>query len=437
MIRRLEQRRHSTLPSAGFTLVEVIAALVVFALGALAVVGALTMTGKLSRTNRQRVQAATIAQQRVDLVREQVKNSVTDPIGRTITTTTVGSTTYTITQDTNWTSLGQAGNDCATGALQGSVAYQRVAVSVTWPGGTAPVTDDTVVTPPANVLSADTITLPIQLVTGSLGPLADQTVKVTPVAGGATVSEETDSYGCAVFAQLAPGLYKVEVNTAGYVDVSGVTDHVEQDGQSQPGIVPVVRILYDQPASLTVMPSCTGPAVCSFSAYPPAPSGFKYTVLQTGWPGGSATVVGNGGSPVTKSPVFPFTGTTGGSYNGFAGTCTDANKSNTVATSSQPAPGGTGTITIPLASATFVFSRSGTPVTMTNATITASDTSGGCTDTYTWTGKTINGSLGVALSIPYGSFSWSLKSGSTTHAATTATSVTPTMGATKTVTLSS
>jgi prepilin-type N-terminal cleavage/methylation domain-containing protein len=437
VIGRLEQRRARGDFSAGFTLIEVIAALVVFALGAMAVVAALTMTGKLSRTNRQRVQAATIAQQAINLVREQVKNSLTDAVGRTVTTTTVGTTTYTLTEDTNWTSLGQSGNDCAVGALAGSVAYQRVAVAVTWPGGTAPVTDDTVVTPPANVLSADTITLPVQLVTGSLAPLANQTVKVTPIGGGTTIAEVTDSYGCAVFAQLVPGLYAVEVNTAGYVDALGVTDHLEQDGQSQPGIVPVVRILYDQPASLTVAPSCTGPAACSFSLYPPAPSGFKYTLLQTGWAGGSAAIAANGGSPVLKSPVFPFTATTGGSYNGFAGTCIDANKSNTVATSAQPAPGGSGSITIPLASATFVFSRSGTPVTMTNATITATDTSGGCTDTYTWTGKTISGSLGVPLSIPYGSFTWTLKSGSTTHKATTATTLTPTMGATNTVTLSS
>jgi hypothetical protein len=74
---------------------------------------------------------------------------------------------------------------------------------------------------------------------------------------------------------------------------------------------------------------------------------------------------------------------------------------------------------------------------MANATITASDTSGGCADTYTWTGKTINGALGVALSLPYGSYTWTLKAGSTTHAAKTAVSVTPTTGATESVTLSS
>lgn len=409
----------------------------VFALGALAVIASLTTTGKLSRTNRQRVQAASIAQQQLNLVREQVKNSVTDPIGRTVATSTLGATTYTITQDTSWTSLGQSGDDCTVGALAGSVAYQRVAVSVTWPGGTSPVTDDAVVTPPANKLSADTITIPVQLVTGSLAPLANQTVTITPTSGGAITSEVTDSYGCVVFAQLAPGLYTVAVNTPGYVDTLGVTNHVEQDGQSSPGIVPVVRILYDNPASLTVTPSCTGPAVCSFALYPPAPSGFRYTLLQSGWAGGSAVITANGGSAVLKSPVFPFTATTGGSYSGFAGTCTDANKSNTVATSAQPTPGGSGSITIPMASATFVFSRSGTPVTMTNATITATDASGGCADTYTWTAKTINGALGVALSIPYGAFTWTLKSGSTTHAATSATSLTPTMGATKAVTLSS
>jgi prepilin-type N-terminal cleavage/methylation domain-containing protein len=437
VIGRLEQRRAFGDSAAGFTLVEVIAALAVFALGAIAVVGALTMTGKLSRTNRQRVEASSVAQQQLNLVREQVKSSVTDPIGRTVTTMQVGSTTYTITKDTNWTSLGQSGNDCAVGALAGSVAYQRVAISVTWPGGTAPVTDDTVVTPPANVLSADTITIPVQLVTGGLSPLANQTIKLTPTAGGTTTSQVTDSYGCVVFAQLPPGLYKVEVNSPGYVDTLGVTDHVEQDGQSSPGIVPVVRILYDAPASLTVNPVCTGPVVCSFATYAAPSSGFKYTLLQSGWSGGSAAIAANGTSPTTMSPIFPFTASTGGSYSGFSGTCTDANRSNTVATSAQPAADANGSINVPLASATFVFTRSGTPVTMSNATITAADTSGGCTETYSWTGRTINGSSGVPLSIPYGSFTWTLKSGSTTHAATSAVSVTPTMGATKTVTLSS
>ncbi|MGB9376880.1 MAG: prepilin-type N-terminal cleavage/methylation domain-containing protein, partial [Mycobacteriales bacterium] len=118
-------------PDDGFSLVEIMVAIVLFALVSSAIVTMLAAALGIGRTNRQRVVAADLASKDLETTRNALKAGVTLPLGKSSTSATVGETTYTVTRTTSWTSLGQSGDACS-GGLGIGVAYQRISVAVTW-----------------------------------------------------------------------------------------------------------------------------------------------------------------------------------------------------------------------------------------------------------------------------------------------------------------
>lgn len=114
----------------GFTLVESVVALTIFAVVAASATAWLVKTIQLTSTNRGRNAAIAIAGQQLEKIREE-RNS-----GRQLdsgtTAVTLQSASYTVT-----TTLNPAYNaSCATGATR------TVSVSVTWPGNSQPVRVD-------------------------------------------------------------------------------------------------------------------------------------------------------------------------------------------------------------------------------------------------------------------------------------------------------
>jgi prepilin-type N-terminal cleavage/methylation domain-containing protein len=390
---------------AGFTMIEVVAAMLVFALAAAAIVAMLTNSLQISRTNRQRVVAANLATQELENVRNDMRNGVPQPVGVTSHTQTVGATTYTVKRTANWLGLGQAGDSCS-GALSGQIAYQRVKVAVTWPNmsGVDPVTNDTVITPEPGTLSPNTITIPVHVVDRNGASVPGQSVTVTPVTAGPSQSEVTDDSGCAVFAQLTPGSYNISLNTPGYVDWQGVSNHVESGGSSTPGIVPVVTIPYDQLGSLTLAPS----APAGYTA-PPAAS-LTYTLSQVHW---TANPQLSTTAPLTH--LFPFANDL---YTGYAGTCTDSKPAGFTPPGVLVPPNGAATLNVPFAPANFLFKRNG--VALSGYTVTATDSTCAPAVNYTFAGTTdATGNLKMAL--PYGAWSFKVTKAGTTYTTSGAT----------------
>ncbi|MGB9376438.1 MAG: carboxypeptidase-like regulatory domain-containing protein, partial [Mycobacteriales bacterium] len=313
-------------------------------------------------------------------------------------------TTYTVTRTTSWTSLGQSGDACS-GGLGIGVAYQRISVAVTWArmNNIPPVTSDTVVTPPGGQLSPNSITLPVKVVDRNGDAVSDQNVTISPVGGGSSQSQVTDATGCALFAQLTPGLYNVSLDSTGYVDWQGVQGHTQTAGQTAPGTVPVVSIPYDLPGAIVLTVS----AVAGF----PAPlNPISYTAFHTKWNSpGLRTIAGVGPtSAATLSPAFPFTSDV---YNAWAGTCTDSKPASPLV--GLVTPGGSSTITPALAPAYVKFQTVG-GTTIKLATVTARDTTNGCTDTFILSGLT-DASGRLKFSLPYGSWQFKLTLGGVTY----------------------
>ena len=417
----MRARRNRIGGDAGFTLIEVIAAMVVFAIAASAIVSLLVTTLRTSLNDRRRVVATSLAQQAVELARDQVKNAIYST-GTTTTNQTVGGTAYTVTTSRAWTSVGQTGSAC-TGAVSGAVAYMRISANVTWANGHSTISSNAIATP----LSPNAITIPVQVVDASQTAEPGLLVTLTSLDGLTSQTATTDSNGCAVFSQLTPAKYNVNVNTAGYVDTTSTatTNHTEQDGLTIPGVTPVVVIPYDHPATLNITLSYT-------AGYTPPNSSLTYTIGQTGWTDAQSVTVASSSTPVSKT-VFPFTVNTPGSgYSAYVGACSaDQPTSIPSTTAGTPAANTSTTLSVPLQSTWFTFTRFGAA--QVGAVVTATDS---CGSSYTWPSSTnTDGSGKSKLSLPVGVYTFHTKIGAgTTY---TATNVAITSGtATKSVAVS-
>jgi prepilin-type N-terminal cleavage/methylation domain-containing protein len=140
---------------AGFSLVELMVALSIFAVVVAAAATGMDAALDLARNNRQRSTAAYVASQEIEKVRAAFSADTSTPaIGQTSTTTpAVNGLVFTVTKQVSWTNPGSNPDPCtATGTSPtGQVlAYKRVRVRVTWSGmgSTQAVSSETLLTPP-------------------------------------------------------------------------------------------------------------------------------------------------------------------------------------------------------------------------------------------------------------------------------------------------
>ncbi|HLZ38294.1 MAG TPA: prepilin-type N-terminal cleavage/methylation domain-containing protein [Mycobacteriales bacterium] len=141
----------------GLTLVETVVALTVFAIVSAALAAVILNTTALSRNNRSRVVAASLAAGELETAREEAGrlSVVRLEQGSSTSTRTVGETTYTIRRSATWTKTTATADSCTTAAGATDNAYLRVSVDVTWSGtnGKARVHADTLLTPALGTFS--------------------------------------------------------------------------------------------------------------------------------------------------------------------------------------------------------------------------------------------------------------------------------------------
>jgi type II secretory pathway pseudopilin PulG len=207
----------------GLTLVETVVALTVFAIVSAALSAVILNTTALSRNNRSRVVAASLATGELETAREEAgrRSVVTLEQGSTSSTRTVGETTYAIRRTATWTKTTATADSCTTAAGTTDNAYLRVSVDVTWPrmNGAAPVHADTLLTPALGTYSYATGNIAVRVTDRDDRGGADHLVTVEK--DGITLTQRTTAEGCAFFAFVDPGTYTVRLGTPGYVDTLG------------------------------------------------------------------------------------------------------------------------------------------------------------------------------------------------------------------------
>ncbi|WP_295127505.1 prepilin-type N-terminal cleavage/methylation domain-containing protein [uncultured Leifsonia sp.] len=422
---RLRRTAHDS-RDQGFTLIEVLVAMMVFGILSVLVAYLLTSAMTITRSNRSSEVAANLAAQAIDQARSAT-NVFSVVSG--VTTTTVDGTTYTVTKSAGWLTNTGTASDCGTSGL---LQNKTLNVAVTWSGmrtGASPVQASTLLAPagPINDPTTGTIIVHVRdasgvgvagvpigvAVDGSVSPNTGTTVSPAPSA--------TDVDGCSYVLKVVPGSYIVTIGTAGDGRIS--SDQQQPLKLSVPvtaGQSSVLDKQYDTAATpkLTLAPGA--PATTMFPTnltVTYVPQGDAYTTRVT-----TATV---SGVTTTSTLLFPFSS----GYQAFAGTyvavgpaggaapiClsvdpgawTIPNASGNVGVRSDPiigiTSGATGTVTMPQVTVAGVSGRWLVAVSAPAAS-TVGDP--GCTTGMSLTFAKASTSS-VTLALPYGS--WKLYS---------------------------
>ena len=396
----------------GFSLVELMVAVAIFALVFAAVSLGMGRVLDVNRNSRNRSAAAYLAARGIEEARSAAFASVV-PGSRSCDATTpqascpfsIPTSPYTVTRDVSWVAPGATSSTCnvPSGSSGSALAYKRVTITVQWPnmGTVAPVTSQTLLTPPAEAYDPNNGHIIARLFDHNAQPLAGQTVSISGPASDSQVSTED---GCAFFAYLDPGTYTVTLNTSGYVGRQG-----DQPATETVAVVAaqttVAQLSYDRAATLQV------------GLVPPAnsvlPDGIAATVYNTNLTVQTKVFTGSGLSR-TLGPLFPFTS----GYEVWAGSCSDAEPSVLGGSRATPliaAPGGTASGSAPLGAVDVLVTRLGLPV--NGATVQAEhDPSSGCpSGMATLTTSTRTGSDGrIRLALPYGR--WKIRATAITSA---------------------
>ncbi|MHB1613798.1 MAG: type IV pilus modification PilV family protein [Actinomycetes bacterium] len=313
----------------GLGLIELMVAIVVFALLATAVLTTLLMTINTTRLDRNRLAAANMATRELEVVRAQftqnplsiITNQVVNPdpypsgtVGTATTpgtASTVGPVAYTVTRTAQWITNSSGGNACSGGST-GQPNYLDVHVQVTWGnmGGVAPVVSDTLLATPKGLLTGTTGAMSVQVINRTGAGEQGQTVYVNGPGGYATTGV-TPANGCAVFAFLAPGTYTVSLNTPGYVDQNGVANPSQSVAVTTGATTNVPTFSYDQAATLAL--TLAAPIGFTLPAGVSYPVTLGNSVLQ---PLGVKPFPGSGATR-TLTPLWPSTS----GYTAWVGDC--------------------------------------------------------------------------------------------------------------------
>lgn len=396
--RRTHLFRRVSGEQAGFTLVEVIAAISVFAVLAGALAATIGNGLDLTRNNRNRDVAANLASQEMDTVRSA--NFTTLPLGQTQSTQSVDGVPYTVTRESEWVATGASTGACDSAGQLPSLL--RVSVRISWAAmhGTPAVKSDTVLTPPVGAYDPNTGHIGVKVNDRLAAPAAGHPVHV--VGPGVDRTIVTTSDGCAFFDHLPAGTYTVTLNTVGYVDRQSDPDPQQTAGVVT-GAVTAVGFDYDQAASLELTITPEGGGVL--------PASLQLALANTAFlPSGTKLYPGTG-SPRSIGNLFPAND----GYEVWVGDCADADpegldggggaiwEGGQRTSPIQTTPGGTESATVAPASVSVTVTTVGVPE--PDKTVLAVHSSDmGCPTGETVTLGTTDATGSIVAGLPYGSW---------------------------------
>lgn len=421
-----------TTGDGGFTLIETVVAMLVFAILSSGVVASTITISRMTADNRSRIVATDLAAQATDAVR-----LAGDPftVYSGTTTQSVGGRTYTVARTATW--VGSSGTDATCGSAT-NLQYKRITVTVTWPGmavTTQPVRSDTLLASTTKVTDASTGAILVSVLDSTGAPVSGVSVVIAPGSTGTALTSQpgaTDADGCTYATQVSPGTYTVTASRTGYRD--------NKQAASSASTVPVTAgstvtaaFQYDAAAAFTIVHAANAPSVTS--ATPLLPTNLQTTLLPVG--GTSTVYPALTSNAATSASVWPLS--TG--YTAIAGALTDVSGNTTCASfdpgawpagmsgatslpagaraagaSASATPGGSASVREQMGILSVTASAAGTlTATPANPTTTTTGGNPGCASNATTTPLTfgsvlVNGTVTIAL--PYGA--WTLSSSSAT-----------------------
>ncbi|TYL46420.1 hypothetical protein FXB39_13590 [Nocardioides sp. BGMRC 2183] len=401
----------------GFTLIEVIVAFGLFVALVSASLVLLSWTQRTARDNTYRTTALNLAARELAITSDafnsllrgpetiainQVTNANPLAGGTAGQPLTVDNVPYTVRRVAQWSAVGSAAASTCDDGTSEELAYLRVHVEVTWPGGGSPAEMDTVLTPLKGTYSVNDGHIGVKVIDRDGQPRGGQSVTINGPSG--TKTAQTADDGCVLFAFVTPGSYTVTLDSTGYVDLAGAKRSVRTVTVT-PGQLWRGSVSYDSAASVAArFVTADGYALPSNNNLPLMFSTSAGTVERAGT-----------GNARTITDLWPHAS----GYEVWAGRCLDNDPVNTggarePVVASDPAV--TTTVDVPLAPLTVRRGSGSATVTATSKPSVDNPKSPCSTMTITL-GSTTGGTLKTSL--PYGR--WSIRVGSSSAADVTLT----------------
>ena len=279
----------------GFTLVEVMVAMLVLALVAGATVSIIASALRTTTENADRVQAASIA--RSELERLRGLGAADIPIGRSVSTAYPG---FTVTTTANW-QFAQPGSPCqVAGSRTPKRTNAQVHIEVIGDRLGAPQVLDAIVPPLTEVpaIPSGSVTAWVRDEQVTPQPVGGITVTASSQAVGAvSQSAITGPDGCVFFTDLVPGSWTI---TAAVSAPSMV-----RPGTESTVAIPALEVGQNVPISYYIAAS-TGIELSAGTAEFPIPSGLPLRMTLGSWTGTKPTLMDPAGVrvPVAGQPLL-------------------------------------------------------------------------------------------------------------------------------------
>jgi Tfp pilus assembly protein PilV len=410
MRRSAALRRRLQRDEAGFSLVEVVVAMVVLMLFAASLSIVLLNGLSVSKVSRQRVAAANLAARELEIVRNKFASSTADAMAVAATNavtngnplgppgaSVVDGTPYTVRRDVQWLPTGTGVSACDGGSVVNYPSLD-VSVTVTWPNmrSAKPVRAETLMTPLKGTL-ADLSTAFVAVKVQNAAGLAAVGVTAEAKGPGGTFTHSTDDSGCAVFQVGSPGTYVVTLDMPGWVDQTGTQRSVKTAPAVTAGQLVRLSMTYDAMASMDV--TLTTDGGYALPNILPAVNYIKPNVAAAS----ARQIVAATGTTTRVTGLWPSKD----GYAAWPGGCNDSDPAGLPTSGTRGAvvvlpPGGVGSVNARLAPLDLtVATRGGVPV--SGAVVTATSQNCGATvpDRMLTLGTT-DGSGKLKTSLPYG-----------------------------------
>lgn len=400
---------------AGLTLVEVMVAMMVFAIISVGVAYSITNALVLTRESRARAIATNLAAQQIDLVRA-TQNVFT--VDDKQIDNTVSGIDFRLSQTVRWVDSTSTVTDCGTGT--GTLQYKAVTISVSYSGQrsiTAPVTTETVLAPSdrINDPALGTIVVKVTGAGGTGNPGVAVAIAPAAVPNGAsapTTPAVTNTQGCTYALKVKPGNYSVGVVESGNLDIKQVAAPKTTPVVVKAGTSSSVSFTYDTAATYTLK------YASNYSSSVLLPTDLETTFVSTL---GGVQTVKSAANPATLFPVA-YTVMAGGYVAPIKDDkgvvtntpCVDVDPSAWAATpgngAGQPLtavaapPGGTATVDVPMG-VVRLPQMNGTATVVATSVGTKANGDPGCNTNKAYT-FTVSGQKDVAL--PFGTWKFSV-----------------------------
>lgn len=389
----------------GFTLLEVVIAMVIFTVFCAAALGLLLRTDDVTRDNLQRSTAANLAAAQIQKARGQAALAIRDATYRQQVPVGTG-TTYTVKQTTRYLASDSSTSLCS--GTTTSLAYRLVTVTVDWPGrpsGIQPVRQDTLKAVGVGADGLGTTGALAVTVTGADGVgQAGQTVSLSN-GNSATTGDD----GCAVFVGLTPATYTATLNNTGSVGLTNEQNTTKSGIGVTAGTISRTSMSYDDARGMVI-------ALDSPVAGAVVPDGIQMRLSSSSLAATTYAACPPAGTPVAACATAPTTTTRGVAkelypavYTVKMGTCTETSPSQ-VSNDLRPSASDGSTATVPMGAFQVKVVLRGTPnagILARQLTFTHAPQANGCTAgerfTYNATDDT------TTMMLPYGQWTVTLR----------------------------